>query len=138
MNLVTYNQKNSPSKRGRSGPDFFRSWFDDDLFSYIWDSALGDSDVLTTKETNEDYLIRLEVPGYNKDEIKVEVVEGILSIQGEKKENDDIWGVSGNFSKYYTLPESISIDSTSAKIEDGILLITIPKEAKESKRIKVG
>ncbi len=98
------------------------------------------------KETPEAFNIEAELPGMSKDDLKVTVQNGVLSIQGERKheeETDDkkhhrIERFYGSFLRRFTLPENVNEDSIQANFKDGVLTLTLTKaEPAEPKSIEV-
>ncbi|MQM21359.1 hypothetical protein Taro_054397 [Colocasia esculenta] len=98
------------------------------------------------KETPEAHVFKADLPGVNKEEVKVEVEEGrILQISGqrskEKEEKTDIWHrverSGGSFVRRFRLPENAQVDQVKASMENGILTVTVPKEeAKKKPEVK--
>ncbi|MEN3037978.1 MAG: Hsp20/alpha crystallin family protein [Candidatus Kryptonium sp.] len=100
-------------------------------------------------ETDDEYIVRAEIPGVNKDDIKITIKENMLTISGEKKQEKEtknenfhrIERVYGSFSRSFTLPGAVKVDKVEAKFKDGVLTIKLPKveEAKTKEiEIKVG
>ncbi|MDK8462438.1 Hsp20/alpha crystallin family protein [Marinobacter sp. SS13-12] len=98
------------------------------------------------KETPEAFNIEAELPGMSKDDVKVTVQDGVLSIQGERKheeETDDkkhhrIERFYGSFLRRFTLPENVDENSIRANFKDGVLSLTLTKaEPAEPKAIEV-
>lgn len=98
------------------------------------------------KETQDAFTIEAELPGMTKDDVKVTVQDGVLTIQGERKheeETDDkrhhrIERVYGNFLRRFTLPENVDENSIKANFKDGVLSLNLKKaEPKEPKAIEV-
>ncbi|NMT62811.1 Hsp20/alpha crystallin family protein [Marinobacter orientalis] len=112
-----------------------------DLFSSSdWTPAVD------IKETPEAFNIEAELPGMSKDDVKVTVQDGVLSIQGERKheeETDDkkhhrVERFYGSFLRRFTLPENVDEDSIRANFKDGVLSLTLTKvEPAEPKAIEV-
>ncbi|HNH61609.1 MAG TPA: Hsp20/alpha crystallin family protein, partial [Cyclobacteriaceae bacterium] len=85
---------------------------------------------------------RLEVaaPGLKKEDFKIDLNDSFLTISGErkftkeKKENNfrSIETQHGTFSRSFTLPENVDATRISAKYNDGILEITVPKDEKKA------
>jgi HSP20 family protein len=94
-------------------------------------------DVLESKDA---YLIRAELPGMKKEEIKVEVKDGTLALSGERKSEQPAEGVeyrhmervAAKFWRSFTLPETVKQDGIEATYKDGILEVRVPK-AEEAK-----
>lgn len=105
------------------------------------------SPVTDIYETKEDYVFKVEVPGMNKDDIKIEVKDDSLWISGERKEDmevkkDDYHRVEsriGKFSRSFRLPSGIDQDKIKASMKNGILELQVPKpETKKPKSISIG
>jgi len=89
----------------------------------------------TVKRTNiveneKDYQIEIAVPGLIKDDINIKVEDDILTISHERDE-DETFRFTSSFKKIYTLPDDVSIKGIVAKVENGVLLLTLPKEKKK-------
>lgn len=112
-----------------------------DLFSRTdWAPAVD------IKESPEAFTIEAELPGMTKDDVKVTVHDGVLSIQGERKHEEEtndskhhrVERVYGSFRRRFTLPENVSEGSIRASFKDGILSLTLQKsEPAEPKAIEV-
>ena len=99
------------------------------------------------REIDDSYQIFAELPGMNKKDINIEVIDGNLIISGEKSnlENKGNKNYSSKeshskFNRNFNLPEDILSDKVSAKMKDGILAIYIPKMEQvkpEAKRIAI-
>ena len=143
MNLIKYNPKNTLRQKGWTDPDFFRFGLADDLLSNFWNTCFrNDCDLGSPqiKETNENYLIRIEVPGYTKEEVKAEISEGTLTIRADHKEEkkDKInWQINGSYNIQLLLPEYVDTENANADLKDGVLIIDIPKKYKEAIQIKI-
>ncbi len=97
-------------------------------------------------ENNVNIEVRAEIPGMNKDDLKVTVDGGILSISGERKKESEtkdkkyhrIERYYGKFSRTINLPYDTDPSKVKATYKDGILTITLPKpEAAKTKEIDV-
>lgn len=96
--------------------------------------------VVDVSESDDEYVVSAEIPGANKDDVSVEVNEGILSIRGEKKSEREekkekrhyVERSYGSFNRYFRLPSNANADRIDASFKDGVLTITIPK-TEESK-----
>jgi HSP20 family protein len=85
-------------------------------------------------ETDDTYVVHVEVPGMRKDQLKVEVSDRELVITGEipeqsggKKRRSS--RRSGQFEYRATLPGDIKTDQATAELADGVLTVTAPKSA---------
>ncbi|XP_022866572.1 26.5 kDa heat shock protein, mitochondrial-like [Olea europaea var. sylvestris] len=90
------------------------------------------------KEQDDRYKARLEVPGLSKEDLKITVEDGILTIKGEHKEekeqgsesDDESWTSSssyGYFDSSVILPEDAKVDGITAEMKHGVLNITLPR-----------
>lgn len=113
---------------------------DEDFMNAVW-SPLTD-----ISEDDEQYLLHLDLPGVNKEDVKIKYNNGQISISGERfveEENDNktYHHVERAFGKYYrsfNLPEKILEDKIDAEFKDGMLKIIIPKaEEAKPKQIEV-
>ena len=86
-------------------------------------------------EDNENYYLKVDLPGIKKEAVKISYTEGSLSISGERsqeKESKDkkYHRIERSYGKYYrsfNLPEQIKEDKIKAEFKDGQLNVTIPK-----------
>ncbi len=87
-------------------------------------------------ETEQAYFIHAELPGVQKEDIKISISEDkILSISGEKKKSEQVQDENfvrmerfyGTFLRTFTLPEHIQSSSIKADFTNGILEISLPK-----------
>lgn len=86
-------------------------------------------------EDRDNFYIKMEMPGMEKEDIKLSVENNVLSISGMKKKEDKKEDVNlitneiyyGEFCRSFTLSNDIKIDSIDADYKNGILNITLPK-----------
>jgi HSP20 family protein len=97
-------------------------------------------------ETETEYLIKAELPDIKKDEVKVTVEDGVLTIQGERKREKEEKGKKfhrversyGRFVRSFTLPDSVDEGKVKAEYTDGVLALHLPKsEQAKPKQIEV-
>jgi HSP20 family protein len=102
--------------------------------------------ILDIEESNGNIVVKAEIPGMEKDEIKVSVRNNMLSISGERKQESEtrdktfhrIERSYGKFSRTITLPSEVDADKIKAAYKDGVLNITLPKpESMKPKQIEV-
>lgn len=100
-------------------------------------------DVKTEKER---YLIQVDVPGVKPEDIDISLDNELLTIQGHRKEEKKaeengfqrVERFSGSFFRRLSLPGSIDADHVNAKVHNGVLEVTVPRqEAKAPKKITV-
>ncbi|MBH55544.1 MAG: hypothetical protein CMI18_14545 [Opitutaceae bacterium] len=89
-------------------------------------------------EDEGNYFVQAELPGFNRKKIEVELEKERLVLKGTRKVNDKKESSEINFHRSITLPDSVKGDKVSAKYENGVLTVTIPKaEAVKPLRIEV-
>lgn len=89
-------------------------------------------------ETDTAYLIKAEIPGVKKEDVKVSIQNGMLTIQGERKmekeEKDKkfhrIERSYGSFMRSFRVPEDADESAVKAEFKDGVLNVTLAKSAK--------
>lgn len=89
-------------------------------------------------ETDTAYLIKAEIPGVNKEDVKVTIQDGMLTIQGERKmekeEKDKkfhrIERSYGSFMRSFRVPEDADESAVKAEFKDGVLNVTLNKTEK--------
>ena len=90
---------------------------------------------LDLHEDPDNFYARFEVPGVKKDGVKVEVREGVLSVSAERRDKDGDTESTFTLSRSISLPDSVQDDAISAKLEDGILTVTLPKQEERKPRL---
>ena len=99
-------------------------------------------------ETEKEFLIRAELPAVKKEDVKVTVDQGMITIEGERKQEKEdkteryhrVESFHGTFSRTFSLPENVSAEGIRCESKDGVLVVHIPKtkvEAPKAKQIKV-
>jgi HSP20 family protein len=96
------------------------------------------------REEEQAFVIQMEVPGLQKDEIDIHLENNVLTLRGERKfEKEEqkqsyhrIERFYGKFARSFTLPSLIKAEGIAASLKDGVLEVTIPK-AEESKPKKI-
>jgi HSP20 family protein len=89
-------------------------------------------------ETDGDYQIKAEIPDVKKEDVKVTVEEGVLTIQGERKQEKEEKGKKyhrversyGRFVRSFTLPDLVDEEKVKAEFKDGVLNLQLPKSEK--------
>ena len=132
MGLVSYKK---PVRRNTLST--YNSLFDnffDDFFTKDIETKFSPS--VDVKEANDNYQINLTLPGLTKEEVDIEVKDGVLSVKGEIKKEELSEGESyhrveskyGSFQRSFKLPDNVNLDDISGQFEHGILKLTLPKD----------
>jgi HSP20 family protein len=111
-----------------------RPWGESTLLGSQWSPAID------VYDSNDNILIKAELPGLKKDEINISVKNNSLVIQGEKKRDSEVKEENfykterfyGSFCRTIQLPSDVDVDKIDAKYKDGVLSLTLPKK-EESK-----
>lgn len=118
----------------------------------MWPSALRAEERLATLprmdviDQETEILVRAEVPGVEKEHLDIEVAGHLLTLKGERKEEERIEEATychteirrGSFARSIRLPEEVNLDAARAEFKDGMLSIHLPKlEKTERRRIEV-
>jgi len=97
-------------------------------------------------EDENSFLIKVELPEINRDDVKVSLNENVLSISGERRvENEEkrenyhrVERSYGQFHRSFTLPQNVNAEAINAQFKDGVLRLTLPKkEEAKPKQIEV-
>jgi HSP20 family protein len=95
------------------------------------------------KQTNDKYIITMDIPGMDKDKINVEIKEGTLVISGERQsetkdnKNNQYYRQErffGSFMQAIPLPKDAKTDQVDARYKNGVLTVTLSRMKKEEKK----
>jgi HSP20 family protein len=138
---------------GRSTMD--RPWANiDRFFDDMWRNAvsrvfkapffyeMSDSELLPwhpladIEETEDAYVLRMDLPGINKNDIHLSIEKNVLTIRGERKhegseKNENYHAMErfyGKFQRSFVLPSSVDDNSVNAEYKDGVLTVTLKKK----------
>lgn len=101
---------------------------------------------MDVQEDKDRFTISMELPGLSKDDVSLTVREGVLTIEGERKQEDEKEGVNyhrverryGKFLRSFQLPVRVQEDKIEAVFKEGVLTVQIPKaEEVKPKQIAV-
>jgi len=137
--------KNKLSSRPTGFEDFYNLL--DDFFSDTWSprrSISPNTFRLDVQETDKEYCVEAELPGIKKEEINIDLKDGVLSISvnREEKIEDNNKNYVHKERRYSSMQRSIYLADTNAegvnaKLEEGILRLTVPKTDKTENRFKI-
>lgn len=121
-------------------PGLFDRFFNNDFEGWNRNNFSMTNTTLPTlniKETKDSFLVEVAAPGFEKSDFKIELNNDLLTISSEKKVNNELKDGERitkqefsyqSFSRSFTLPEHVDEEKISAKYENGILSIDIPKK----------
>lgn len=100
-------------------------------------------------ETDGEYQIKAEIPDVKKEDVKVTLEDGVLTLQGERKYEKEEKGKKfhriersyGSFVRTFSLPDVINEEKVKAEFKDGVLNLHLPKSEKAKPKaieVKVG
>ena len=127
--------------------DWFPTVFDDFFNNGFMPRANSTAPAVNVKESDKEYTMELAAPGIKKEYCRVGINDvGFLTVaivnkQEHKHEDKNHHYLRrefsySNYEQNYTLPDDVEKDNISAKVEDGILTITMPKTAPKEKVTK--
>jgi HSP20 family protein len=94
--------------------------------------------VVDITETDDEYLIKAEIPEVKREDVKVSVENGVLTMQGERKQEKEEKGKKfhrveryyGSFLRTFTVPDNVDDAKVRAEFKDGVLNVHLPKTEK--------
>ena len=98
-------------------------------------------------ETDDDFVLRADLPGMTESDVNVELEDNVLTISGERKSEHEekregyyrVERAFGSFSRSLTLPQGVDADSVNASFEKGVLEVRVPKpEQRKPRKITIG
>jgi HSP20 family protein len=116
--------------------------FDRSLLPRMTDGMLKPT--LDLSATDKDYTITMEIPGVDEKDVRLEIVNDTLTIQGEKKQGNEEKGKNyyrmersyGSFQRTLSLPEDADQNGVTATFKRGILTVTMPRKALPNSDVK--
>ena len=86
-------------------------------------------------ETEKEYLIKAELPEVKKEDVKITLTDGVITISGERKKEMEekdaneirVESFYGSFSRSFSLPENVEEKAIRAEVKDGMLRVHVPK-----------
>nr|CAB3446020.1 unnamed protein product [Digitaria exilis] len=153
---VAVSGQSVPARRGGRWPwrdlrDFTPFRFVDGLGSALSQVAetltrplerLAPTRLLTGKVREDEarYRLRFEVPGLGKDDVRVAVEDGVLVIEGEKREHgeegdDGEWWAASGYHASLMLPDDARAEGITAEVKDGVLYVTVPRTGERKRNV---
>jgi HSP20 family protein len=120
---------------------FFRvGQMDDDGGMGLWNPAVD------LYEKDDHFMIKAELPGVDKKDIKIDLQDRLLTLSGERTYDNEVKEENcyrrersyGKFQRVFTLPADVDSDKIKAEFKDGLLQIEVPKpEEKKAKQVTI-
>lgn len=126
--------------------DFERMF--DDLFSSFSrpDTSLSLPSVDIYSEDDQSMVVEMQAPGFDRDDIEINVTGSVLEIRGERTEKEEhkdkkrsymVRENSTSFARRILLPEGADTENVSAELDRGVLRVSIPVEQRQAKRVEI-
>lgn len=104
---------------------------DDDTTPFRWAPAVD------VEENEKEYLIKADLPDMKKDDVKVNIQDGVLVVEGERKQEKEeknkkfhrVERSYGRFVRRLTVPADVDSGKVQADYKDGVLSVHLPKAA---------
>ncbi|KAL6888303.1 hypothetical protein ACP4OV_009329 [Aristida adscensionis] len=93
------------------------------------------------REDEARYRLRFEVPGLGKDDVRVAVEDGVLVIDGEKREHggggeeEEEWWAASGYHASLVLPDDARPEGITAEVRDGVLYVTVPRTGERRRNV---
>lgn len=139
MKLVRYNQLDNQVPATFSG--MLDRFFNDSIGSTLKQF----SPAVDIAEDEKSYEIHVAVPGVKKSEFKIDLIDGKLTISGERKQEEKKEGKNfhsietqyGSFRRSFFIPEDVIEENVEASYEDGVLKLVLPKKEKKINKASI-
>ena len=123
-------------------PFYMPNIFDEELFTGL-SKRTSSMPAVNIKEDEKEYSLELAIPGINKNDLKIDMKEDVITISSEMKkeseENSDGYKRKefsfSAFSRSFYVPENVNKEKIEASYKDGVLYVTLPKEDEQKSKI---
>ncbi len=134
FDLIPFRSRDRVS-RNLMPDDFFENFFDSGFLSHM--NELGRGIKVDVKEKNDNYIVEADLPGFRREDINIELKDNRLTISAERKEDIEEKGDNylrkerkrGRLVRSFMV-DNIKHDAVTARFENGLLEIVLPKEDK--------
>ncbi|HOI29759.1 MAG TPA: Hsp20/alpha crystallin family protein [Melioribacteraceae bacterium] len=140
MTLIKF----EPLREFESIHDRIQRYFDD-FSNFGFQFSDNFNPRIDVSEDEKTYNVIAEIPGIKKENLKITLQDNILTIEGEKKKEEDSKEknyyrserIFGSFKRCFTLPSEVDSEKVDAKFEDGVLSVSLKKLEPQPKKEKV-
>ncbi len=139
MSVVRWEPFSAVDEMFNRFPSFFGRW---PRFAAETEAKFEWAPSVDISETAEEYLIRAALPAVNKEDVKVTVEDGMLTLSGERRQKQEqkdekfhkVETYYGSFSRSFALPDAVNQTAIRAESKDGVLVIHVPKTKVATKK----
>ena len=119
---------------------FHTGLMNDDISTGMWNP------VVDLFEKDDRYVIKAEIPGVDKKDVKIDLKDRVLTLSGERSYDNEVKEENyyrrersyGKFQRAFTLPADVDSDKIKAEFNEGVLQIEVPKpEEKKPKQVTI-
>ena len=97
----------------------------------------GWSPAVDIQETDHEFILKADLPDVKKEDVRVELEDGVLTVEGERRKEQEETGkrshkierAYGKFVRHFTLPTEVDGPNVKAEFKDGVLSVRLPKAA---------
>ncbi len=146
--------KVTPSRGGLWNPmeeivqmqDMLNNIFKEQSYGQKWSETEVLAPLVDVRDEGSDILVTTDLPGVEKSDVDLDVSDSIMTISAKRstssEENEEGYlrreRTYSSFSRTITLPEAVTTEGAKAKLEDGVLSVTLPKlQVEENKKILI-
>ena len=116
----------------------------DRVFDEPWNALPAWAPKIDVVTKDQKLITRVDLPGMKKEDVQVEVQDGMLTLSGERKkemkeEKDNVYREEreyGSFCRTIALPKGVKTDDVKASFSNGVLEVTVPLPAVAESRVK--
>ena len=146
MELVRFNPSRGLTPLRRRMDSLFDDFFGDLFDGRQTDLARGWNPKVDIFEEDDQFVVKAELPGVEKDKIAIDINGRVLTVKGERASENEVKEKNyyrqecayGTFQRSFTLPNETDSEQIKAEYKDGVLRVSIPKpEARQPKKITV-
>ena len=139
MSIVRWEPFSAMDEMFNRFPSLFGRW---PKFAAESEGTLDWAPPVDISETGEEYLLRAALPAVKKEDVKVTVEDGMLTLSGERRQKEEeksekfhkVETFYGSFSRSFALPDAVDQAAIRAESKDGVLVIHVPKTKVETKK----